>query len=57
MKTCRYCGKSYPESDFGVAKTTDEKTNGAYNVKDVESSVFNKVVLDNIVKKNEWRKR
>lgn len=25
MKTCRYCKKSYPESDFGVAKTTDKK--------------------------------
>jgi hypothetical protein len=25
MKTCRYCGNSYPESDFGVAKTTDNK--------------------------------
>jgi hypothetical protein len=25
MKKCRYCHKSYPESDFGVAKTTKEK--------------------------------
>lgn len=25
MKNCRYCGKSYPETDFGVAKTTDTK--------------------------------
>lgn len=25
MKLCRYCGKSYPESDFGVAKTTATK--------------------------------
>ena len=25
MKLCRYCGHSYPESDFGVAKTTDSK--------------------------------
>ena len=36
-------------------KTTEEKKNGAYTVKDIESSVFNKVVLDNIVKKNEWK--
>lgn len=25
MKFCRYCNKSYPESDFGVAKTTPTK--------------------------------
>lgn len=25
MKLCRYCGNSYPETDFGVAKTTDLK--------------------------------
>ncbi len=25
MKTCRYCKISYPESDFGIAKTTDTK--------------------------------
>ena len=25
MKTCKYCQKSYPETDFGVAKTTDTK--------------------------------
>lgn len=25
MKICRYCEKSYPESDFGVAKTTPLK--------------------------------
>lgn len=25
MKKCKYCNKSYPESDFGVAKTTPEK--------------------------------
>ena len=25
MKLCRYCKKSYPETDFGVAKTTDTK--------------------------------
>ena len=25
MKLCRYCGNSYPESDFGVAKTTATK--------------------------------
>jgi hypothetical protein len=25
MKICRYCGNSYPESDFGVAKTTENK--------------------------------
>lgn len=25
MKQCRYCGKSYSESDFGVAKTTENK--------------------------------
>lgn len=26
MKLCKYCGKAYPESDFGVAKTTEAKT-------------------------------
>lgn len=26
MKQCRYCKKSYPETDFGVAKTTPTKT-------------------------------
>lgn len=26
MKLCRYCGNLYPESDFGVAKTTATKT-------------------------------
>lgn len=26
MKLCRYCFKLYPESDFGVAKTTPTKT-------------------------------
>jgi len=26
MKTCKYCNLSYPETDFGVAKTTPEKT-------------------------------
>ncbi len=25
MKLCRYCQKTYPESDFGVAKTTENK--------------------------------
>ncbi len=25
MKQCRYCHKQYPESDFGVAKTTPDK--------------------------------
>jgi len=25
MKQCRYCNKSYPETDFGIAKTTDKK--------------------------------
>ena len=25
MKQCRYCKKSYPETDFGVAKTTPTK--------------------------------
>jgi hypothetical protein len=25
MKECRYCNKSYPESYFGVALTTDKK--------------------------------
>lgn len=25
MKTCKYCGKTHPESDFGVAKTTANK--------------------------------
>lgn len=25
MKLCKYCGKTYPESDFGVAKTTETK--------------------------------
>jgi hypothetical protein len=26
MKPCRYCGKTYSETDFGVAKTTPTKT-------------------------------
>ncbi len=25
MKQCRYCKKSFPETDFGVAKTTPKK--------------------------------
>ena len=25
MKQCKYCGKSYPETDYGVAKTTAYK--------------------------------
>jgi hypothetical protein len=25
MKLCKYCNKSYPESDFGIAKTTQQK--------------------------------
>jgi len=25
MKRCKYCGNLYPESDFGIAKTTVEK--------------------------------
>ena len=36
-------------------KTTDENKSGAYKVKDIETSIFNKVVLDNIVNKNEWK--
>ena len=25
MKTCKYCSEKYPETDFGVAKTTQSK--------------------------------
>jgi DNA replication protein DnaC len=36
-------------------KTNTEKLDGSYKNKDIEVSVFNQVVLDNIVKKNEWK--
>lgn len=35
-------------------KTTNEAKSGAYEVKDVEYSVFNQVVLDNIIRNKEW---
>lgn len=36
-------------------KTSDENISGAYKVRDIETSVFNEFVVENIIKWNEWK--